>query len=195
MVLFIITMLLVAAVVLGKYLIISEIRRLEDVIRGKQQKLLDVSGRVKVAQQRLMVAQKAEGLAAHKVATLKYRLTNLEEQLVQVELVEIKAELERQREVTFVLDRVVRQALGRAGVEDEDHVRKVMGVITSLIDLEKQGNSDELIAAIREKLIQLKENPPAAQQGGDSILLTDPSPVSPSPLSPSGCVSHPHPAP
>lgn len=164
MVLFIIAMLLVAAVVLGKYLMISEIRRLEDVIRGKQQKLLDVSGRVKVAQQRLLVAQKAEGLAAHKVATLKYRLTNLEEQMVQVELVEIKTELERQREVTFVLDKVIRKALGRGGVEDEDHVRKVVGVITSLIDLEKHGNSDELIAAIREKLIQLKENPLAAQE-------------------------------
>jgi dTDP-4-amino-4,6-dideoxygalactose transaminase len=173
MVLFIITMLLVAAVVLGKYLIVSEIRRLEDVIRGKQQKLLDASGRVKVTQQRLMVAQKAEGLAAHKVATLKYRLTNLEEQLVQVELVEIKAELERQREVTFVLDKVIRKALGQAGVEDEDHIRKVMGVITSLIDLEKHENSDELIAAIREKLIQLKENPLAAQE--------TPPPQAPSP--------------
>ncbi|GEM_PF-6615004 len=159
MVLFVITMLLVAAVVLGKYLVISEIRRLEDVLRGKQQRLLDASGRVKVTQQRLMVAQKAEGLAAHKVATLKYRLTHLEEQLVQVELIEIKAELEKQREVAFVLDRVIRKALSQAGVEDEDHVRKVIGVITGLIDLEKHENSDELIAAIREKLIQLKENP------------------------------------
>ncbi|OGG53984.1 MAG: hypothetical protein A3F84_04805 [Candidatus Handelsmanbacteria bacterium RIFCSPLOWO2_12_FULL_64_10] len=159
MILFVIAMLLVAAVVLGKYLIISEIRRLEGVIRGKQQKLLDTSGRVKVAQQKLMVAQKTEGLAAHKVATLKYRLTHLEEQMVQVELIEIKAELERQQEVAFVLDKVIRKALGQAGVEDEDHVRKVMGVITSLIDLEKHGNSDELIAAIREKLIQLKETP------------------------------------
>lgn len=164
MILFSIAMLLVAAVILGKYLIISEIRRLEDVLRGKQQRLLDTSGRVRVAQQKLTIAQKAEGLATHKVATLRYRFTHLEEQMTQVELLEIRAELEKQREVEIVLDKVVRKALSQAGLEDEDQVKKVMGAISSLIDLEKQGNSDDLIAAIREKLIQLKENALAAQQ-------------------------------
>ncbi len=164
MVLFVISMLLVAAVILGKYLIISEIRRLEDVIRGKQQRLIDTSGRVRVAQQRLTIAQKGEGLAAHKVATLRYRFTHLEEQMTQVELLEIRAELEKQREVGIVLDKVVRKALSQAGLEDEDQVRKVMGAISNLIDLEKQGNSDDLIAAIREKLIQLKEGALAIPQ-------------------------------
>lgn len=161
---FMISLMLVVACVIGKYLVIAEIRRLEGIIRSKQQKLLDVSERVKVAQQRYVIAQKAEGLAARKVATLKYRLSSLEDQIASVEIMEMKAELDKQQEVGSVLERVVRKALSQVGVEDETQIRKVMGAISSLIDLEKQGSSDELIAAIRDKLIQMREKKLTEQQ-------------------------------
>jgi len=177
MVLFVISLLLVGAVVLGKYLIVCEIRRLEDVVRGRQQRLLEASGKVKVAHQKLAIAQKAEGLAAHKAATLKYRLAGLEDRILDVELQEMKVDLEKQRAVASVLDKVVRKALSQAGIEDEAHVRKVLEAVSSLIDLEKQGGSDDLIAAIREKLMHLKEESRTASQKETSPPL-DASPPS-----------------
>lgn len=161
---FVISLTLVVACIIGKSLVISVIRRFEDVIRVNQQKMVDASGRVKVAHQKYIIAQKAEGLAAHKAAVLKHRLSDLEDQITQVELLEVRSALEKQREVGIILEQVVRRALNQVGIKDETQVQKVMGAISSLIDLEKQGSSEELVAAIRDKLVQLKEGQPTAQQ-------------------------------
>ena len=148
---------LVGVCIVGKYLIVSEIRRQEQVLRDKQQKLFEENNRAKLAQQKSLVSQKALGLAERKLATLKYRLSNLEKQITDVEVQEIEEDLGRQRQIEVVLEKVVRAALLEAGFKDETQVLKVMGAISSLIDLEKQGSGDELIAEIRDKLQELKE--------------------------------------
>ena len=148
---------LVGVCIVGKYLIVSEIRRQEQVLRDKQQKLFEENNRAKLAQQKSLVAQKTLGLAERKLATLKYRLSNLEKQITDVEVQEIEEDLGRQRQIEVVLEKVVRTALLEAGFKDEAQVLKVMGAISSLIDLEKQGSGDELIAEIRDKLQELKE--------------------------------------
>ena len=148
---------LVGVCIVGKYLIVSEIRRQEQVLRDKQQKLFEENNRAKLAQEKSLVAQKTLGLAERKLATLKYRLLNLEKQITDVEVQEIEEDLGRQRQIAVVLEKVVRTALLEAGFKDETQVLKVMGAISSLIDLEKQGSGDELIAEIRDKLQELKE--------------------------------------
>ncbi len=148
---------LVGVCIVGKYLIVSEIRRQEQVLRDKQQKLFEENNRAKLAQQKSLVSQKTLGLAERKLATLKYRLSNLEKQITDVEVQEIEEDLGRQRQIEVVLEKVVRTALLEAGFKDDAQVLKVMGAISSLIDLEKQGSGDELIAEIRDKLQELKE--------------------------------------
>lgn len=180
---FVISLVLVVACIVGKSLVISVIRRMEDVIRVNQQKMLDAGGRVKVAHQKYIIAQKAEGLAAHKAAVLRHRLSDLEDQITQVELLEVRTALEKQREVGIILEQVVRRALNQVGIKDEAQVQKLMGAISTLIDLEKQGSSEELVAAIRDKLVQLKEGQPTAQQ--------EQTPPSQGPSPPPGAPSQP----
>jgi dTDP-4-amino-4,6-dideoxygalactose transaminase len=187
MFLFILALLLMVACVIGKGMAVALIQKYEALIRRCQQKLFDASGRAKYAQQRYVIVQKAEGVAVHRVSTLKYRLSSLEEQIAQVELYEIKQELEKEREVGIVLDQVVRRALSQVGSVDEGRIQEVMRVITTLIDLEKQGSADEMVTAIREKLIQMKEaqtvarqeQPPPAPASSDTPLPVSLSPESP----------------
>lgn len=164
MILFVVALAMMAASIIGKSLAVALVRHYEDALLQQHKKFVDVSTQLKVAQQKQVIAKKAEGVAAHKVATLKYRLSCLEDQIAQVELIEIKQELEKQREVGVVLDHVVRKALGQIGRDDEGRVQQVMGVITAMIDVEKQGNGDDLIAAIREKLTEMKEGHGAQAQ-------------------------------
>lgn len=154
---FLICLILIAVCVIGKYLMVAEVRRLEGVVRSKQQRFFEAGGRVKVAQQKLLIAQKSEGLAARKISTLKYRLQGLESQMAEVEIQEVEEQLVKQREIGAVLDKVVRTALRQAGLENETQVRRLMGAISSLIDLEKAGSGEDLVAAIRQKLTELKE--------------------------------------
>ncbi len=58
---------LVGVCIVGKYLIVSEIRRQEQVLRDKQQKLFEENNRAKLAQQKSLVAQKTLGLAERKL--------------------------------------------------------------------------------------------------------------------------------
>lgn len=157
MFLLVIALAMTMASIIGKSMAVALVRRYEDTIAGYQKKLADLHTQLKISQQKHVIAKKAEGIAAHKAATLKYRMAQLEDQMTDVELLEVKQELERNREVTVVLDQVVRKALGNIGRGGEERVQKVMGVITTLIDMEKHGTSDDLIAAIREKLLAIKE--------------------------------------
>ena len=154
---FLLCLILIAVCVVGKYLMVAEVRRLEGVIRTKQQRFFEAGGRVKVAQQKLLIAQKSEGLAARKISTLKYRLQGLESQMAEVEIQEVEEQLVKQREIGGVLEKVVRTALRQGGLENETQVRRLIGAISSLIDLEKAGSGEDLVAAIRQKLTELKE--------------------------------------
>ncbi len=182
MFLLVLALALTAASIIGKSMAVALVRHYEDIIQRHQKKLVEINAHLKLAQQKHVIAKKAEGLAAHKASTLKYRLSCLEEQISDVELQEVKHELEKNREVTVVLDQVVRKALGQIGGGDEERVQQVMSVITALIDVEKQGNGDDLIAAIREKLIQMKEGPPPPETHTDQTAHAGPAPESASPL-------------
>lgn len=165
MFLLVIALAMTMASIIGKSMAVALVHRYEEAIAGLQKKHTDLHTQVKISQQKLLIAKKAEGIAAHKAATLKNRMAQMEEQMTDVELQEVKHELERNQEVTVVLDKVVRQALGNLGGMGEERVQKVMSVVSALIDMEKHGSSDDLIAAIREKLVAMKEGLAEGSEG------------------------------
>lgn len=50
------------------------------------------------------------------------------------------------------------EALGGPTARRDSHFKRVMKAITSLIDLDKQNNSEELISTVQEKLAEMARN-------------------------------------
>ena len=139
----------------GKILTVLELRSLDHEFRQKQNRIAELERDLETSRRKYLIALKAEGIAKHRVSQLKAQFTGLKQNLEQIELKKIEQQARKDRDLEQKLEALVMVALGGTSVRRDSHFKRVIAVIKKLIDLEKQSSSEELLAAIQEKLAEM----------------------------------------
>jgi len=139
----------------GKILTVLELRALEEEFRRNQHRIAELNEALDTSRRKYLLALKAEGTAKRKLVNLKTRFAHLKQHLEQIEATVAQQRAREQQELEHALEVLVMKALGGPSVRRDSHFKRVMGVIRDLIDLEKHGSSEELIAAVQEKLAEM----------------------------------------
>ncbi len=137
---------------LGKTLSAWELRALNHEYRANQNQIAELEEDLDTSRRKYLIALKAEGVAKHKASQGKARLASLKQHLEQLEKTAVQQEAQKQKSLEQNLEGLVMKALGGTSVRRDSQFKRVMKVIHQLIDLEKESNNEDLIAAIQEKI-------------------------------------------
>jgi hypothetical protein len=160
MILGLITLGFLALLLLGRMLTVLEIRSLDRDHRHLQNQISELEGDLDTSRRKYLIALKAEGVARHKLTQVKTRHANLKQNLDQIELTTVQQKAQQQKAVEQKIEALVMEALGGPSVRRDTQFKQVMGVIHQLIDLEKHKKSEDLIAAIQDKLAEITGKAP-----------------------------------
>jgi len=141
---------------IGKALTVMEIRSQDQAHRRNIHHISEIEEDLDTSRRKYLIALKSEGVAKHRVSQLRVRLTSMKHHMEQIEMSAIQEEQRKKQEKEQALEMAVLTALGGPAHRDS-HFKRVMKVITQLIDLEKQGSGEELVAAVKEKLDEISD--------------------------------------
>ena len=147
-----------ALLVIVKMLTVLESRSQEIKYRNNTRRIQAVVEDLETSRAKYLIAVKAEGVSKHKLGSLKTRWANLKQNLEQIEITGAQREERREKELQLTLEKVVMEALGGPTARRDSHFKRVMKVISQVIDLDKQNNSEELIATVQEKLSAMAQD-------------------------------------
>ena len=150
-----ITLGFLAVLLMGRILTGLEIRSLDHEHRGNVRQIGELEEDLDTSRRKYLIALKAEGVAKQKLAHLRTRRTNMKQQMEQIELTMQQQEAQEHQELEHTLEVLVMKALGGPSARRDTHFKRVMKVIRGLIDVEKQGNSEELLTVVQEKLAEM----------------------------------------
>ncbi len=165
-----------ALLLIVKILTVLESRAQDSKYRQNVRRIQEVAEDLETSRRKYMIALKAEGVAKHKLSQLKTRYAELKQNYDQIQITSAQREERRQRELELTLEKVVMEALGGPAARRDTHFKRVMKAIRQLIDLDRQNNSEELIAVVQQKLSALAregaldrpdppgEDPPPAEE-------------------------------
>ena len=145
-----------ALLMIGKVLTVLEMRSQSESQRRNIHRISEIEADLDTSRRKYLIALKSEGVAKHKVSQLRVRFTSMKHHMEQFEMSAIQEEQRKKNEKEQALEMAVLTALGGPAHRDS-HFSRVMKVITQLIDLEKQGSGEELVAAVKEKLDEISE--------------------------------------
>ena len=174
------TLVFLLLVLAGRILTVLELRSLEQQYRRNLRHISDLDETLDTSRRKYLVGLKAEGVSKQKLAHLKTRLVNATQHLEQIENTAAEQREREQQELEHSLEVIVMKALGGPSARRDSHFKRVMKVIKDLIDLEKQSNSEEVIAVVQQKLAEMMRTGDldAAADAGPppSSAATPPSP-------------------
>ena len=142
----------IVMLLLGRMFTVMELRSLERDYRQNQSRFSYLEEDLDTSCRKYLVALKSEGVGKHKVSQLRTRCTSLKQHPEQLELTAAQQETQKAENLQSKLEGFVMNALGGATVRRDSQFRCVMKVINQLVDLENKANSEELVAAIQEKI-------------------------------------------
>lgn len=154
----ILTLSFLALLVIVKMLTVLETRSLDMQYRNNAKRIQELTEDLDTSRRKYLIAVKAEGVVKHKLSQLKTRWASLKQNLEQIQITSAQREQRREKELELTLEKVVMEALGGPTARRDSHFKRVMKVISQLIDLDKQNNSEDLIAAVQAKLGEMAKN-------------------------------------
>jgi hypothetical protein len=168
----------------SKILTVLEIRSLTHKHLRSVNRIIELEADLDTSRQRYLIALKSEGVSKNKVSQLKKRHAAAKQQWEQIQETARQQEAQLQREKEGKLEALVLQALGGGSVRRDSHFKKVMSVISQMIDLDEHTNAEELMVAIQGKLAEIEKKgkvaapPPKVKsndQGADAEAPSEPS--------------------
>ena len=152
---------------LAKTLTVLELRARESEYRHNTVRISDLEQDLDTSRRKYLIAIKAEGVSKHRLAQAKTKLASLRQHADQLRKTAAQSAARKEKEQEQRLEGIVMHSLGGTSVRRDSQFKRVMKVITRLVDAEKGSDSDEIIAAIEEKIRQMgrKGLLKAAEQG------------------------------
>lgn len=154
----ILTLSFLALLLIIKMLTVLEVRAQDVEYRNNNKKIQDSQEDLETSRHKYVIAVKAEGVAKNRLSQLKTRHANLKQHFEQIQISTANQEERRQKELELTLERVVMEALGGPTARRDSHFKRVTKAIKQLIDLDKKNNSEEVIEAVQEKLVEMTKN-------------------------------------
>lgn len=154
----ILTLSFLALLLIIKMLTVLEVRAQDVQYRTNTKKIQDLQEDLDTSRRKYLIAVKAEGVAKHRLSQLKTRFANLKQHFEQIQISTANQEERRQKELELTLKRVVMEALGGPTARRDSHFKRVTKAIKQLIDLNKKNNSEEVIEAVQQKLVEMSED-------------------------------------
>ena len=171
----VITLSALALLVVVKMLTVLETRSQDMQYRNNTKRIQEMAEELDTSRRKYLVAVKAEGLCKHKLSQLKTRWASLKQNLEQIQITSAQREQRRGKELELTMEKVVMEALGGPTARRDSHFKRVMRVISQVIDMDKQNNSEQLISSVQDKLADmvkdgsLDASPLAKNKGKDSV--------------------------
>ncbi len=154
----IITLSFLALLIIVKMLTVLEVRAQDVEYRNNTKRIQDIQEDLDTSRRKYVIAVKAEGVAKHRLSQLKTRFANLKQNFEQIQISTANQEQRKQKELELTLERVVMEALGGPTARRDSHFKRVTNAIKQLIDLDKKNNSEEVIEAVQQKLIEMAQD-------------------------------------
>jgi hypothetical protein len=153
---------------LAKSLTVLELRARESEYRHNTVQISDLEQDLDTSRRKYLIAIKAEGVAKHRLSQAKTKLASLKQHADALRKTAAQSVARKEKEQEQRLEGIVMHALGGTSVRRDSQFKRVMKVITRLVDAEKGSDNDQIIAAIEEKIRQMgrKGLLKAAEQGG-----------------------------
>lgn len=140
---------------LAKMLSSLELRARDSDFRHNQARISDIEQDLDTSRRKYLIAIKAEGVGKHRLSQSKSRLASLRQHLEQLNHTATQKAERKVKDQEQRLEGLVMQALGGTSVRRDSQFKRVMKVIRQLVDLEKDGDSEQVMAAIQEKISQM----------------------------------------
>lgn len=153
---------------LAKMLSSLELRSREADYRHNQARISDLEQDLDTSRRKYLIAIKGEGVAKYRLSQGKTKLASLRQHLEQLQKTAAQHAKKKKKDQEQRLEGLVMQALGGPSVRRDSQFKRVMKVIRQLVDLEKDADSEQVMAAIQEKIAQLGRQGliEAAEKGG-----------------------------
>ena len=154
----ILTLGFLALLVIVKMLTVLETRSQDMRYRNNTKRIQEIREDLDKSRQKYLIAVKSEGVSKHRLSQLKTRWATLKQNLEQIQITGAQREQRREKEIELTLEKVVMEALGGPTARRDSHFKRVMKVISQIIDLDKQNNSEALITTVQEKLAEMAQD-------------------------------------
>ena len=151
----VLTLSFLALLVIVKMLTVLETRSQDMQYRNNTKRIQEMAEDLDTSRRKYLIAVKAEGVCKHKLSQLKTRWASLKQNLEQIQITSAQREQRREKELELTMEKVVMEALGGPTARRDSHFKRVMKVISQVIDLDKQNNSEQLISTVQEKLADM----------------------------------------
>ena len=144
--------------VIVRMLTVLETRSQDLQYRNNTKRIQELTEELDTSRRKYLIAIKSEGVSKHKLSQLKTRWVTLKQNLEQIHITSAQRDQQREKELELTLEKVVLEALGGPTARRDSHFKRVMKVITQLIDLDKQNNNEGLISTVQERLAQMSQD-------------------------------------